>query len=31
MREALKAMKAAGTAAHHNYTDVMATNTTMWS
>ncbi|MGA9494109.1 MAG: WXG100 family type VII secretion target [Mycobacterium sp.] len=31
MREALNALKAAGNAAHHNYTNVMATNTSMWS
>ncbi|MDT5087246.1 MAG: hypothetical protein QOD02_3308 [Mycobacterium sp.] len=31
MREALGQLKTAGTAAHHNYTGAMATNTTMWS
>ena len=31
MREALKALKIAGGAAHHNYSSVMATNTSMWS
>jgi WXG100 family type VII secretion target len=31
MREALKALKFAGTTAHHNYTGAMATNTSMWS
>jgi hypothetical protein len=31
MREALAQLKTAGTAAHHNYTGAMATNTTMWS
>jgi WXG100 family type VII secretion target len=31
MREALKALKSAGTTAHHNYTGAMATNTSMWS
>jgi ESAT-6 family protein len=31
MREALAQLKTAGTAAHHNYTGVMAANMTMWS
>lgn len=31
MREALAQLTTAGTAAHHNYTGVMATNKTMWS
>lgn len=31
MREALTRLKAAGTAAHHNYTGAMATNKSMWS
>ena len=31
MREALAQLKTAGTTAHHNYTGVIATNTTMWS
>jgi WXG100 family type VII secretion target len=31
MREALAQLKAAGAAAHHNYTGVMAANMTMWS
>jgi WXG100 family type VII secretion target len=31
MRQALAQLKAAGSAAHHNYTGAMATNKTMWS
>lgn len=31
MREALNVLTAAGNTAHHNYTNVMATNTSMWS
>jgi len=31
MREALARMATAGSAAHHNYTGAMATNTNMWS
>lgn len=31
MREALAQFKIAGTAAHHNYTGAITTNTTMWS
>jgi WXG100 family type VII secretion target len=31
MREALASLKAAGVAAHHNYTGVMAKNLGMWS
>jgi WXG100 family type VII secretion target len=31
MREALTQLKAAGSAAHHNYTHAMQTNQTMWS
>lgn len=31
MREALAALKAAGSTAHHNYTGVMAKNLGMWS
>jgi WXG100 family type VII secretion target len=31
MREALQQLKVAGHTAHHNYTGVMATNTSMWS
>lgn len=31
MREALAQLKTAGTKAHHNYTQAMATNKSMWS
>ena len=31
MREALNRLKTAGRAAHHNYTQAMATNSAMWS
>jgi ESAT-6 family protein len=31
MQQALTQLKTAGTAAHHNYTNAMATNLTMWS
>jgi WXG100 family type VII secretion target len=31
MREALNLLKAAGSTAHHNYTQAMATNSAMWS
>jgi WXG100 family type VII secretion target len=31
MREALNLLKKAGGTAHHNYTQVMATNSAMWS
>ena len=31
MREALNKLKTAGDAAHHNYTQAMATNSAMWS
>jgi WXG100 family type VII secretion target len=31
MRDALNRLKTAGGAAHHNYTQAMATNSAMWS
>ena len=31
MREALNLLKTAGSTAHHNYTQAMATNSAMWS
>ena len=31
MREALTALKTAGSTAHHNYTHAMAANVAMWS
>ncbi|BBX47935.1 hypothetical protein GCM10009641_10200 [Mycobacterium cookii] len=31
MRKALNALKSAGSAAQHNYSNVMTTNTSMWS
>lgn len=31
MREALSQLKTAGSGAHHNYTQAMATNSAMWS
>jgi WXG100 family type VII secretion target len=31
MRQAIAQLRAAGSAAHHNYTGAMTTNTSMWS